>query len=105
MSLTFALLHAATPRLHLCTLCPAPVPEPEDPHLAPDRRDLRPEDAAKALKGKPDIGMYAAGMIHSQVPGLGLQVSGSGIQHQVQVRARTRPPNQKTRTWLPIAET
>ena len=27
-------------------------------------------------------------MIHSQVPGLGLQVPGSGIQHQVQVQAR-----------------
>jgi hypothetical protein len=27
---------------------------------------------------------------HSQVPGLSHQVPGSGVQHQVQVRARTR---------------
>jgi hypothetical protein len=47
------------------------------------------------LKGKPETGIYAAGMIHSQVPGLSRQVSGSGIQHQVQVRARTRT---RTRT-------
>jgi hypothetical protein len=44
------------------------------------------------LKGKPETGMYAAGMIHFQVPGLGRQVSGSGIllQVQVQVEALTR---------------
>jgi hypothetical protein len=28
--------------------------------------------------------------IHSQVPGLSHQVPGSGVQHQVQVQARTR---------------
>ncbi len=43
---------------------------------------------------------------HSQVPGLGRQVSGSGYQHQVQVRAIPYPYlNPNTRTWLPIAET
>ena len=43
---------------------------------------------------------------HSQVPGLGHRVSGSGYQHQVQVPAILHPylkPN--TRTRLPIAET
>ena len=42
--------------------------------------------------------MNAEGMIHSQVPGLGRQVSGSGIQHQVQVQDPYPYPNQKTRT-------
>jgi hypothetical protein len=37
MSLTFALLHAAPPHLHLCTSCPALVPEPEDLNLIPDQ--------------------------------------------------------------------
>ena len=32
-------------------------------------------------------------MIHSQVPGLGRQVSGSGIQHQVQVQDPYPYPN------------
>ena len=32
--------------------------------------------------------MLPAGMMNFQVPGLGPQVSGSGIQHQVQVQAR-----------------
>jgi hypothetical protein len=60
MSLTFALLHAATPHLHLCTLLPAPVPAPDDPYLIPDQ--LRPETRrfATALKGKPETGLYAA---------------------------------------------
>jgi hypothetical protein len=31
--------------------------------------------------------MLPAGMMNFQVPGLGPQVSGSGIQHQVQVHA------------------
>ena len=39
---------------------------------------------------------------HSQVPGLGHQVPGSGVQHQVQVRAcartRTRGPVPVTRS-------
>jgi hypothetical protein len=37
-----------------------------------------------------ETGKYAADMIHSQVPGLGRQVPGSGLQVQVQVQARTR---------------
>ena len=37
MSLTFALLHAATPHLHLCTLLPAPVPAPDDPYQIPNQ--------------------------------------------------------------------
>ena len=43
---------------------------------------------------------------HSQVPGLGRQVSGSGSQDLVQVRDIPHPYlNPNTRTWLPIAET
>ena len=42
------LLHAAQPHLHLCTSLPAPVPEPEDPYLIPDCRELRPEDVLPA---------------------------------------------------------
>ena len=53
-----------------------------------------------ALNGKPETGINAAVMIHSQVPGLGHQVPGSGVQHQVQVQARTR-----TRTRTPVPDT
>jgi len=42
--------------------------------------------------------MLPAGMIHSQVPG-------TGIQHQVQVQDPYPYPNLITRAWLPIAET
>ncbi len=48
------------------------------------------------LKGKPETGKYAAGMIHFQVPGLGRQ--DSGVQHQVQVQDPYPHPNLKTRT-------
>ena len=47
------------------------------------------DEDENTLKGKPETGIYDAVMNHSQVPGLGPQVSGSGVQHQVQVRART----------------
>jgi hypothetical protein len=47
--------------------------------------------------------------IHSQVPGLGHQAPGSGIQHQVQVQdPHPHPypyPNLKARTRYPTAET
>jgi hypothetical protein len=49
--------------------------------------------------------MNASGMIHSQVPGLSRQVSGSGVRHQVQVQDPHPYPNLKTRTRYPIAET
>ena len=45
---------------------PEPVPEPDNPYPIPDCRDLRPEDAATELKGKPETGMNAAVMIHSR---------------------------------------
>ena len=54
------------------------------PFLLPATRNDSP------LKGKPETGILPTDMIHSQVPGLGRQVSGSGIQQQVQVQARTR---------------
>ena len=56
-----------------------------------------------SLKGKPETGTYDVVMIHSQVPGLGPQVSGSGVQHQVQVQDPHPYPNLKTRTWIPIS--
>ena len=49
--------------------------------------------------------MLPAGMIHSQVPGLGRQVPGSGVRHQVQVQDLHPYPNLTIRTRLPIAET
>ena len=49
--------------------------------------------------------MLPAGMIHSQVPGLGPLVPGSGILVQVQVQDPYPYPNLITRTRLPIAET
>ncbi len=49
-----------------CSFAPAPAPAPEDPYLIADRRDQRPEDVIAALKGKPETGMVAAGMIHSR---------------------------------------
>ena len=52
----------------------------------------------KSLKGRPETGMLPAGKIHSQVPGLSRQVSGSGIQHQEQVQDLYPYPNPKTRT-------
>jgi len=43
--------------------------------------------------------------MHSQVSGLGRQVPGSGVQHQVQVRDLYPRPYPTTRTWCPMAET
>ena len=55
------------------------------------RARARASDAAMhPHKGKPDTGMLPVGVIHSQVTGISPQVSGSGVRHQVQVRARTR---------------
>ena len=62
------------------------------PFLLPATRNDSP------LKGKPETGMLPAGMIHSQVPGLGHQVPGSGIQHQVQVQDPHPCPHLTTRT-------
>jgi hypothetical protein len=45
--------------LHLCTSYPAPVPEPDNPYLTPDCRDLRPE-TIQHLKGKPETGINAS---------------------------------------------
>ncbi len=42
--------------------------------------------------------MLATGMMNFQVPGLGHQVSGLGVQRQVQVLARTR-------TRIPVPDT
>jgi len=42
---------------------------------------------------------------HSQVPGLGHQVSGSGVLVQAQVQDPHPYLNPITRTWLPTAET
>ena len=50
------------------------------------------------LKGRSETRMYAAGIIHFQVPGLGRQDSGSGVQHQVQVQDPYPHPHLKTRT-------
>ena len=58
-----------------------------------------------SLKGKPETGTYDVVMIHSQVPGLGPQVSGSGVQHQVQVQDPHPCPYLITRTRYPTAET
>jgi len=41
---------------------------------------------------------FGWGLMHSRVPGLGRQVPGSGVQHQVQVRDLHPYPNPKTRT-------
>jgi|GEM_PF-3209811 len=47
--------------------------------------------------------------MHSQVPGLGHQVSGTGCQVQVRVRGKVQLlnlyPNLNTRAWLLAAET
>jgi hypothetical protein len=43
-----------------------PVPEPEDPRLIPDCRDLGTEDETTALKGKPETGINASVVIHSR---------------------------------------
>ena len=65
--------------------------------------DRKPESLLQAFSG---IGA------HSQVPGLGPQVSGTGNRAQVQVpgiRSRLQIPypypNLNTRTWIPTAET
>jgi len=52
-----------------------------------------------STQGEPETGINASDMFHSQVPGLGHQVPGSGVQHQGQVRAWTR-----TRTWQPVPD-
>jgi len=51
------------------------------------------------------VGPTRAAAHHSQVSGLGRQVPGSGIQHQVQVRDLYPHPYPTTRTWCPMAET
>ena len=59
---------------------------------------IQPPEAFNLLKRRPETGMYAAGIIHFQVPGLGRQDSGSGVQHQVQVQDPYPHPHLKTRT-------
>ena len=63
------------------------------------------DEDENTLKGKPETGIYDAVMIHSQVSGLGPQVSGSGVQHQVRVQDLHPCPYLITRTRYPIAET
>ena len=63
------------------------------------------DEDENTLKGKPETGIYDAVMNHSQVPGLGPQVSGSVVQHQVQVQDPHPCPYLITRTRYPTAET
>ena len=74
-----------------------PPPEPRGRHLPPE--------TIHPLKGKPETGINASGMIHSQVPGLGPQVPGSGVLVQGQVQDPNPYPNLITRTRYPTAET
>ena len=69
--------------------------------MADDLIDASPQ----SYKEKPETGIYDVVMIHSQVPGLGPQVSGSGVQHQVQVQDPHPCPYLITRTRYPTAET
>ena len=46
---------------------------------------------------------HPLGQNHSQVPGLSHQVSGSGVQGQVQVQDPHPYPNLKTRAWIPVS--
>ena len=68
-------------------------------------RPCPPPETTHPLKGKPETGMNAAVMIHSQVPGLGPQVPGSGVQHQGQVQDPHPYPYLITRARYPTAET
>ena len=63
------------------------------------------DKSAQSLKGRPETGILPAGMIHSQVSGLGHQVSGSGVQHQVQVQGPHPYLYLITRARDPTAET
>jgi hypothetical protein len=51
---------------------------------------LTPEDVMYLSKGNRRPEWMLREVIHSPVTGLSPQVSGSGVRHQVQVRARTR---------------